>query len=135
MNALEYYDIASDTLYVIRDYFLFACYTGLSFADLMNLHEGNVVRGEDGEKWLKLFRQKSNETTNLPLLAPALAIMDKYKDNPRSVINITLNWVSRFICFLINPSHDLFNSCQNLRVHLFINYIQIGECAPIIYRM
>jgi integrase/recombinase XerD len=88
LKALENYDLASDTLKVIRDYFLFACYTGLSFVDLMNLHEGNVVRGEDGEKWLKLFRQKSNEPTNLPLLAPALVIMNKYKDNPRSV---TLN--------------------------------------------
>jgi len=85
LKALENYDIASDTLEAIRDYFLFACYTGLSFVDLMNLHDGNVVRGEDGEKWLKLFRQKSHEATNLPLLAPALAIMNKYKDNPRSV--------------------------------------------------
>ncbi|MVN91543.1 site-specific integrase [Mucilaginibacter aquatilis] len=85
LKMLENYQLASDTLEAIRDYFLFACYTGLSFIDLMNLNEGNVVRGEDGEKWLKLFRQKSNEATNLPLLAPALSIMYKYKDNPRSV--------------------------------------------------
>lgn len=85
LKTLEKYEIASDTLVVIRDYFLFACYTGLSFVDLMNLHEGNVVRGEDGEKWLKLFRQKSNEPTNIPLLAKAREIMNKYKDNPRSV--------------------------------------------------
>lgn len=85
LKLLENYELASDTLKVIRDYFLFACYTGLSFVDLMNLHEGNVVRGEDGEKWLKLFRQKSNEPTNIPLLATAQEIMDRYKDNPRSV--------------------------------------------------
>ncbi|GAB3916932.1 site-specific integrase [Mucilaginibacter boryungensis] len=85
LKTLDKYELASDTLVVIRDYFLFACYTGLSFVDLMNLHEGNVVRGEDGEKWLKLFRQKSNEPTNIPLLATAQEIMDKYKDNPRSV--------------------------------------------------
>lgn len=85
LKALENYELASDTLQVIRDYFLFACYTGLSFVDLMNLHEGNVVRGEDNEKWLKLFRQKSNEPTNIPILSPALDIMNKYKDNPRSI--------------------------------------------------
>ncbi|WP_426587911.1 site-specific integrase [Mucilaginibacter sp. R-33] len=85
LKLLENYELASDTLKVIRDYFLFACYTGLSFVDLMNLHEGNIVRGEDGEKWLKLFRQKSNEPTNIPVLSPALAIMNKYKDNPRSI--------------------------------------------------
>lgn len=31
LKALENYDIASETLVAIRDYFLFACYTGLSF--------------------------------------------------------------------------------------------------------
>jgi integrase/recombinase XerD len=85
LKTLEKYEPASDTLKTIRDYFLFACYTGLSFVDLMNLHEGNVVTGEDQDKWLKLFRQKSNEPTNIPLLSMAQEIMDRYKDNPRSV--------------------------------------------------
>lgn len=85
LKALQDFELASEALETIRDYFLFACYTGLSFIDLMNLHEGNIVRGEDDEKWLKLFRQKSNEPTNIPLLTPALVIMNKYKNNPRSM--------------------------------------------------
>ncbi len=85
LKTLEKYDPASETLKTIRDYFLFACYTGLSFVDLMNLHDGNVVTGEDQDKWLKLFRQKSNEPTNIPLLPMAQEIMNRYKDNPRSV--------------------------------------------------
>jgi site-specific recombinase XerD len=85
LKTLEKYEPASETLKTIRDYFLFACYTGLSFVDLMNLHEGNVVTGEDQDKWIKLFRQKSNEPTNIPLLPMAQEIMDRYKDNPRSV--------------------------------------------------
>jgi len=86
LQTLQKRELANESLETIRDYFLFACYTGLSFIDLMNLTEGNVVIGEDKGKWLKLFRQKSNEPTNIPLLAPALAIMNKYKDHPRSVI-------------------------------------------------
>ncbi|SDI85147.1 site-specific integrase [Mucilaginibacter gossypii] len=85
LKAIEKHEFASESLITIRDYFLFACYTGLSFVDLMNLQERNVTNGEDGEKWLKLFRQKSNEPTNIPLLPPAMAILNKYKDNPRSV--------------------------------------------------
>jgi len=85
LKAIEKHEFASESLITIRDYFLFACYTGLSFVDLMNLQERNVISGEDGEKWLKLFRQKSNEPTNIPLLPPAMAILNKYKDNPRSV--------------------------------------------------
>ncbi|MFD2145731.1 site-specific integrase [Mucilaginibacter antarcticus] len=84
LALIQNHEFASDSLIMIRDLFVYACYTGLSFVDLMNLTERNVVNGEDGGKWLKLFRQKSNEATNIPLLAPALALMEKYKDNPRA---------------------------------------------------
>jgi integrase/recombinase XerD len=90
LKAIEKHEFASDSLITIRDYFLFACYTGLSFVDLMNLKERNIVNGEDGEKWLKLFRQKSNEPTNIPVLPPAMTIMNKYKDNPRAVLMGTI---------------------------------------------
>ncbi|MGN6640421.1 MAG: site-specific integrase [Mucilaginibacter sp.] len=86
LQALQNRELANESLETIRDYFLFACYTGLSFIDLMNLTEGNVVTGEDKGQWLKLFRQKSNEPTNIPLLEPALIIMNKYKEHPRSII-------------------------------------------------
>ena len=85
LNSLLKYEFASESLVVIRDYFLLACYTGLSFVDLMNLQERNIVDGEDSQKWLKMFRQKSNEPTNIPLLKPALAIINRYRNNPRSV--------------------------------------------------
>ena len=85
LTAIKDHEFGAENLNMIKDLFFFACYTGLSFIDLMNLKEGNVVTGEDGGKWLKLFRQKSNEPTNIPLLEPALAIMAKYKNNPRSM--------------------------------------------------
>ncbi|RVU02508.1 hypothetical protein EOD41_00785 [Mucilaginibacter limnophilus] len=44
LQSLINYDLASETLQVIRDYFLFACYTGLSFVDLMNL-DGVILFG------------------------------------------------------------------------------------------
>ncbi|MFS2187187.1 site-specific integrase [Mucilaginibacter sp. Mucisp84] len=85
LTAINDHEFGADSLNMIKDFFFFSCYTGLSFIDLMNLRENNVVTGEDGDKWLKLFRQKSNEPTNIPILGPARAIMEKYKDNPRSI--------------------------------------------------
>jgi site-specific recombinase XerD len=90
LTAIRQHEFAADGLNMIKDFFFFACYTGLSFVDLMNLKENNVVTGEDGGKWLKLFRQKSNEPTNIPLLEPARAIMAMYKDNPRSIAGGTI---------------------------------------------
>ena len=90
LKLVQEHEFASGSLVMIRDLFVYACYTGLSFVDLMNLTERNVVDGEDGGKWLKLFRQKSNEATNIPLLAPALALMKKYEDDPRAVYHGTI---------------------------------------------
>lgn len=90
LTAISEHEFGADSLNMIKDLFFFACYTGLSFVDLMNLKENNVVDGEDGGKWLKLFRQKSNEPTNIPLLEPALIIMGRYKDNPRSLAGGTV---------------------------------------------
>lgn len=90
LTAINDHEFGADSLNMIKDFFFFSCYTGLSFIDLMNLKENNVVIGEDGDPWLKLFRQKSNEPTNIPILGPARAIMEKYKDNPRSIAGGTI---------------------------------------------
>jgi site-specific recombinase XerD len=90
LTAINDHEFEADSLNMIKDFFFFSCYTGLSFVDLMNLTENNVVTGEDGDKWLKLFRQKSNEPTNIPILGPARAIIEKYKNNPRSIAGGTV---------------------------------------------
>ena len=49
------------TSYVItRDLFLFACYTGTSYADTVSITEDNLSRDDNGELWLK-YRRKKNE--------------------------------------------------------------------------
>ncbi|PWK77275.1 site-specific recombinase XerD [Mucilaginibacter oryzae] len=90
LTAINDHEFGAESLNMIKDFFFFACYTGLSFVDLMNLSPNNVVTGEDSGKWLKLFRQKSNEPTNIPLLEPALKIMAKYTDNPRALAGGTV---------------------------------------------
>lgn len=90
LTAINNYEFEVESLNMIKDFFFFSCYTGLSFIDLMNLSQNNVVTGEDGDKWLKLFRQKSNEPTNIPILGPARSIMEKYKNNPRSIAGGTI---------------------------------------------
>ncbi len=70
----------------VRDVFLFCCYTGLSYADVKKLTKNNLVRGIDGEMWIKTSRTKTDIRSNIPLLTTALMILDKYKDN-KELIN------------------------------------------------
>ena len=65
----------------VKDIFIFSCYTGLAYIDIYNLTQDNILNGIDGEKWIKIKRQKTGTPSSVPLLPKALAIIEKYKDN------------------------------------------------------
>ncbi|MBA4053891.1 MAG: recombinase, partial [Marivirga sp.] len=67
----------------VRDIFIFCCYTGLAYADVEKLTREEVTIGIDGEKWIWTSRQKTDSTTRVPLLPPALEILDRYKEDPQ----------------------------------------------------
>jgi len=90
LNAIQKKVFEVGRLDMVRDLFIFSCYTGLSFVDLMNLQEVNITTGEDGDEWIKIFRQKSNEPTNIPLLPVAGEIISKYRHSGRSAITGTI---------------------------------------------
>ncbi|GAB3922218.1 site-specific integrase [Mucilaginibacter myungsuensis] len=90
LDSIKVKDFAIDRLNIVRDLFVFSCYTGLSYVDLMNLKENNITAGEDGANWIKLFRQKSNEPTNIPILPVAQQILERYRHGDRAEITGTL---------------------------------------------
>jgi site-specific recombinase XerD len=67
----------------VRDIFLFCCYTGLAYADVEKLKKTDIVIGNDGEKWLISRRQKTDITARIPLLQPALNIIEKHANHSR----------------------------------------------------
>jgi site-specific recombinase XerD len=69
----------------VRDIFLFCCYTGLAYADVKKLNASHIGIGIDGRKWIFTQRTKTDSETRVPLLAPALALLDKYRDHPECV--------------------------------------------------
>lgn len=69
----------------VRDIFVFCCYTGLAYADVEKLTREEITTGIDGEKWIWTSRQKTDSATRVPLLPPALEILDRYNDDPQCV--------------------------------------------------
>lgn len=83
MRKLEAKEFTIERMDVVRDMFIFSCYTGLSFVDARNLTADNIGVGIDGRKWIFTASQKTKISSNIPLLEKAEKIHLKYKDYPR----------------------------------------------------
>lgn len=64
---------------LIRDLFIFCCFTGLSWTDMANLTKENLQTSFDGHLWIKTNRQKTGTETCLRLLEVPLRIIKKYE--------------------------------------------------------
>jgi site-specific recombinase XerD len=80
-------EFSNQRLEQVRDVFAFCCFTGLAFIDVKKLTSTNVAKGIDGESWIYTKRHKTETRSNIPLLAPALAIVEKYQDHPECEVN------------------------------------------------
>jgi site-specific recombinase XerD len=84
LKSLEVKEFTIERLLHVRDMFVFSCYTGLAFVDVANLTKDSITIGIDGERWIYTSRQKTKTASRIPLLPPALAIIEKYKDHPQA---------------------------------------------------
>ena len=66
----------------VQDIFVFSCYTGLSYVEVKNLKQGDIVNGFDGEQWISVHRQKTKTPVKVPVLEQAREILEKYADHP-----------------------------------------------------
>lgn len=81
LSLLEKHKFATARLGVVRDVFVFQCYTGLAYIDVFNLKQSDLKVGVDGEKWIMAGRQKTGSPINIPLLPKAVEIIERYKDH------------------------------------------------------
>lgn len=70
--------ILPPNLGIVRDLFIFAVYTGVSYEDMTRLTQKNIVIGIDKSLWLHYKRVKTGVRVSLPLLEPALEIINRY---------------------------------------------------------
>jgi integrase/recombinase XerD len=125
-----------EKLYRGRDLFVFSCYTGLSYIDLVNLSRSNICIGIDGERWVKTFRQKTDIPFNIPLLPQALSIIEKYKDDP------AVNHQRRLLPYLCNQKVNQYlkeiasqyginkHLCFHMARHTFATTVTLSNGIP-----
>ena len=82
LQAIEDKTVTIPRIDAVRDIFVFSCYTGLAFADVQKLTPADIHTGIDGGKWIFTHRTKTENKSNVPLLPPVLAILEKYNNHP-----------------------------------------------------
>jgi site-specific recombinase XerD len=78
-------DFKTERLSLVRDIFLFSCFTGLAYIDVKNLTKSHISIGIDGDKWIFTHRQKTESASKIPVLPVTQMIIDKYADHPQAL--------------------------------------------------
>ena len=83
LNAMISKDFATKRLELIRDIFVFSCYTGFAYIDVTRLTKDMIEVWSDGNLWIKTHRQKTKVPVNIRLLDMPMAILEKYKEQAK----------------------------------------------------
>lgn len=87
LHTIEEKKFKMERLEIVKDIFVFSCYTGYSYAEVEKLTPEDIGIGMDGEKWIYTYREKTKVKSNVPLLPKALEIIEKYKDHAECKIS------------------------------------------------
>ena len=85
LQEIENKQFSIPRLELVKDLFVFSCYTSLSYIDVIHLTADNISIGIDGELWIYYRREKTTKPIRIPLLPKALQIIEKYKSNRKSM--------------------------------------------------
>lgn len=111
INAIRKKHIDIPRLAKIRDLFIFECYTGLAFADLMSLKNSDFHIDQDGNKWIVKKRHKTNVVATIPLMPISIEILEKYDYKLPRISNATYN-------IYLKELGDICGIHRNLHSHL-----------------
>lgn len=79
-----------ERLEMVRDIFVFSCFTGLSYSDVVTLTPNNIIKGINGEDWIQINRRKTNVLAQIPMMEIPRQLIEKYSSNPKCINDGTL---------------------------------------------
>ena len=80
LDKLEEHRFTQPRLQLVKDLFIFCCYTGLAYHEMSNLKKEHIIKGFDGNEWIQMKREKTGKIISVPLLPKAKAVLDKYDE-------------------------------------------------------
>jgi site-specific recombinase XerD len=141
LERIKALNFAVDGQEIVRDTFVFSCYTGLAFADVCNLSSEHLVTDIEGEKWIEMVRQKtanfSGKKFYVLLLPEAIELINKYKRHPMAsytgtVFPVYSNQATNRYLKVISKMADLnFELTYHIARHTFATTVTLENGVPI----
>ncbi len=137
LNRIYNKRFTSERLNLVKDIFIFSCYTGLAYVDVKGLKKDHIAIGIDGEKWIFKNRQKTDTKSKIPVLPIAQEIIEKYANHPKclnedSILPILTN--QKMNAYLKEVG-DLCNISKEITFHMarhtFATSITLTNGVPI----
>tara|TARA_R110002073_G_scaffold159477_1_gene314781 strand:+ start:12517 stop:13737 length:1221 start_codon:yes stop_codon:yes gene_type:complete len=137
LRSIEDLTLSIERLIVVRDLFVFSCYTGISYIDISQLKEDNIVIGIDGNPWIMAERSKTGTPFKIPLLPKASELIDKYKSNYRTIDspNLLPKLSNQKLNSYLKEIADLCGIKKNLTFHMarhtFATTVTLSNGVPL----
>lgn len=137
LKRIEEKDFSIPRLQYIKDLFIFGCYTGLAYIDVMQLSPDNIQIGIDKQYWLFTNREKTDNPVRIPILPVAMDIINKYRNDQKALIQNRLfpNISNQKLNSYLKEIADLTEISKNLTFHLarhtFATTVTLTNGVPI----
>jgi len=137
LESIENLTPSIERLEIVKDLFVFSCYTGISYGDIMKLSPDNIVLGIDGNRWLMAIRNKTGTPFKMPLLPAVESIIEKYRKHPRIQYtgSIMPNISNQRLNSYLKEIADLCGITKNLTFHMarhtFATTVTLSNGVPI----
>jgi integrase len=117
-----------------QELFVFALYTGLAYSDIISLKWHQIHSDKEGSQFIFNKRKKTGETFIVPLLKPALEILDsKTKIEDGLVFDSISNaYVNRKLKILSQKAQIFKNITFHIARHSFATTITLNNDVPLI---
>ena len=137
LQNIEDLKLSFPRLDMVRDIFVFSCYSGLAYVDVANLTKNNIRLGIDGGFWIITERTKTKSQSNIPLLPKAHELVKKYSryPNKKTEEHIFPIFSNQKMNAYLKEIADLASVDKNLTFHIarhtFATTVTLANGVPI----
>lgn len=137
LESMANVELDKDGHILVRDLFIFGCYTGLAYIDLQALTPADIVIGIDRMLWINNVRKKSGQPYKVPLLPLAHSIFLKYQNDKRCLHRgacfpkISAQKVNEYLKEIAQLAEVEKNPTYYVARHTFATTVTLSNGVPI----